>query len=84
MLVFFRTPFSVNLVVGVPILNFLVSIIVMELKYKIKTIKGSVSLGGWISGRIEKILVFLICVWLGGWKSGGMENFFVWLKIKFI
>ena len=52
--VFFRTPFSVNLVVTVPILNFFVSIIVMELKYKIKTIKGSVSLGGWKSGRIEK------------------------------
>ena len=23
---------------------------------------------GWKSGRIEKILVFLICVWLEGWK----------------
>ena len=31
---------------------------------------------GWKSERIEKILVFLICVGLGGWKSGGMENFF--------
>ena len=49
----------------------------MELKYKIKTIKGSVSLGGWISGMIENILVSLICVWLEGWKSEGMKNFFV-------
>ena len=56
----------------------------MELKYKIKTIKGSVSLGGWISGMIENILVSLICIWLGGWKSGGMKNFFIWLKIKFV
>ena len=75
--VFFRNPFSVNLVVTVPILNFFVSIIVMELKYKIKTIKGSASLEGKISGRIENILVSLICVWLGGWKSGGIKNFFV-------
>ena len=32
------------------------------------------------SGRIEKILVSLICVWLEGWKSGEIENFFVWLQ----
>ena len=56
----------------------------MELKYKVKTIKGSVLLEGWINGRIEKVLISFICVWLGGWKSGGMENFFVWLKIKFV
>ena len=56
----------------------------MESKYKVKTIKGSVSLGGWINERIEKVLIFLICVWLGGWKSGEMKNFFVWLKIKFV
>ena len=35
---------------------------------------------GWKSGRIEKILVFLICVWLEGWKSEGMKNFFIWLE----
>ena len=56
----------------------------MESKYKVKTIKGSVLLGGWINGRIEKVLISFICVWLGGWKSGEMENFFVWLKIKFV
>ena len=33
---------------------------------------------GWKSGKIEKILVFLICVQLEGWKSGGMKNFFIW------
>ena len=77
MTVFFRTPVSVNLAVTVPILNFLFSIIVMESKYKVKTIKGSVLLGGSINGRIEKVLISFICVWLGGWKSGGMENFFV-------
>ena len=30
----------------------------------------------WKSGRIEKILVFLICVWLKGWKNGGIQIFF--------
>ena len=38
---------------------------------------------GWMSRRIEKILVSLVCVWLGVWKNGGKENF-VWLKIKFV
>ena len=37
---------------------------------------------GWKSGRIEKILVFFICVWLEGWKSEGMTNFFTWLERK--
>ena len=32
------------------------------------------------SGKIEKILFSLICVWLGGWKNGGIENFFVLLR----
>ena len=51
---------------------------------------GFVWLGRWKSerienrGRIEKFLVFLICVWLRGWKSGGMKNFLVWLKIRVV
>ena len=32
------------------------------------------------SERIEKILVFLICVWLEVWKSEEMKNFFIWLE----
>ena len=42
---------------------------------------GSVWLGGWKGkrienrGRIEKSLVFLICVWLRWWKSRGMKTF---------
>ena len=39
---------------------------------------------GWKSETIEKILVFLICVWLEGWKSEGMKTFFIWLEREMI
>ena len=38
--------------------------------------------GGWKSGRIEKIWFSLMCVWLEGWKSERVENLFVWLREK--
>ena len=39
-------------------------------------------MGGWKSGKIEKILFSLMCVWLEKWKSERVENFFVWLERK--
>ena len=39
-------------------------------------------MGGWQSGRIEKIWFSLMCVCLEGWKSGKVENFFVWFERK--
>ena len=39
-------------------------------------------MGGWKSGRIEKIWLSLMCVCLEGWKSGKVENFFVWFERK--
>ena len=39
-------------------------------------------MGGWKSGRIEKIWFSLMCVCLEGWKSGNVENFFIWFERK--
>ena len=38
--------------------------------------------GGWKSGKIEKILFSLMCVWLEKWKNERVEKFFVWLERK--
>ena len=57
--------------------------VVSLLNIRVRLVGRSGKVEGWkISGRIEKIWFFLMCVWLEGWLSGRVENFFVLLERK--
>ena len=50
--------------------------------WKNEKVGGQEIESGWKSGKIEEILISIICIWLERLKSRGMKNFFIWLRKK--